>query len=175
MESRELFVVPANPLNDDHRLNFTVVNMEADTIYEVTKLAFGGSGPARGRLFITCLTREEMLIITDPRPLPTLTNGYYIDMFIPTICGGCSGAPGSARGSRGNFELSEGFIEGSEAFKAVRNYCGGALDFVRHVEDRDVIMKECRKYGSQIQSAKLLGEYGSKEVHVLSYYNPCFA
>lgn len=149
--------------------------MEADTIYEVVKQVFGGSGPGRGRLFITCLTREEMLVITDARPFPIAIDGYYIDVFLPTICGGCIGAPGSARGSQGNFELHESFIMGSDAFKAVRNYCGGALDFVRHVEEREVIMKECRKYGGQIQSAELVGEFGSKEVNVLSYYNPCFA
>lgn len=156
-------------------------NMEADSIFELVKLVFGGSGPPRGRLFITCITKEEILIVTDRRPHPRLSPPIYTNVFVPTICGDCVGLPGSQRGAAGNFELGEGFIHKSDAFEAIKDWCGGGgggITYMRLVEPRELIMKECRKYGVQMQSARAAdvgGGCGVKVLDVLPFYDPAFA
>lgn len=151
-------------------------NMEADSIYEVVKLVFGGDGPLRGRLFITCITREEILIITDRRPHPRLSPPIYTNVVVPTICGDCVGLPGGQRGAAGNLELGEGFIHKSDAFEAIKDWCDGDATYMRQVEPRELIMKECRKYGVQMKSARIVsGGHGPKVLDILPFYDPAFA
>ena len=44
--------------------------MEAQNIQEVVKKAFGVTSPSRGRLFVTCITNEHIMIVQDGRRLP---------------------------------------------------------------------------------------------------------
>ncbi|KAK4552411.1 hypothetical protein LTR86_010425 [Recurvomyces mirabilis] len=146
--------------------------MEVSSIYELVEVVFGGAGSARARLFITCTTREEILVITDRRPHTNSTYPTYTNVFIPTICRSCAGY---RRDGTGDFELSEGFVQRSDAFEAVRDFCGEEVQFMRHVERREVILQECHKCGIYIRSAQLVtGNGGAKELELLPYYDPSF-
>lgn len=66
--------------------------MEAESIHEVVSRAFGMDGHTRGRLFVTCVTKEEILVITDPRPQKNGDYPNWLNVYIPTVCGNCMGS-----------------------------------------------------------------------------------
>lgn len=149
--------------------------MEARSLSEVVKHVLGGDRSIRGSIFVACLTGEEILVITNRKPQSRLPSPSYANIFILTICGNCVGSPGSERGAVGSFELDKALIHNSDAFVAARNCCDGEINYMRQVEPREAIMRECQRYGVRIQSARLL-EGGStpKWLDVLPDYDPGF-
>ncbi|KAF4546945.1 Hypothetical protein D9617_90g064650 [Elsinoe fawcettii] len=120
--------------------------LDANSIQQVFKLAFGQKGGQRGRIFVTCLTKEEVLVITDNRPTVFCAPPIYCNFLVPTICGKCVGSPGSEVGAAGKLELSNGFIQKSDAYEAIAGWCDSTLFNIRHVDTREVIMAECQKH-----------------------------
>lgn len=77
------------------------------------KLAFRGDRPARGRVFITCITDERILIALDGRAHPDSDFTSYRNIFVPTICGYCRAKSGFNAGIRRDFVVSDRMLERS--------------------------------------------------------------
>ena len=150
--------------------------MEAQMIETVISLAFGGKGSTRSRLFVTCITQEQVLIILDGQRHSNPETETYTNVFVPTICGKCCGIPGSRIGTRGDFEVSDKILRRTAAFKAIQRWCGTEPEVVRHVADRDVIMRECKKYKVHFQGAEVVdGGLDGDLLQIMPYYDPSFA
>lgn len=149
--------------------------MEAANLREVIKMALGGTGPARGRLFIICISKEHMLIALDGRPHPDPDFSTYTNIFVPTICGNCAYGPKSRKGTASTMEISENILERSAAFGAVKNWCNAEIQVVRIVEDREWIANECKKYTVHFQGGAVRHRGGGpEELEILPYYDPSF-
>lgn len=150
--------------------------MEVSNIQELVEKVFGGDGATRGRLFVTCIWQERVLIVLDSRKHPDTEFKTYTDVFIPTICAECGGCAGIHRGAKSGFEISDKILQRSEAFLAVQGWCKGPVEVMRHVENHEKIMAECKKYGVYFQMAELeeVG-MGAVALKVKDYYDPKFA
>lgn len=64
-------------------------NMEASDMSEVMEGLFGKSAFFGNRMFVFCMTRSEMVLVTDgkPRLEGTRCGGQF--MFVPMVCGRC--------------------------------------------------------------------------------------
>jgi len=145
---------------------------EAENIHEVISRAFGTDSQTRGKLFVTCVTKEEILVITDPRPHHNEEFTLWLNVYIPTVCGNCMGDPGSMRGAGGDFQLSDNMIRKSDPYKAAGDWCDGYVEIMRQVVDRKFIMKECRKYGVHLSGARVLSkELEEPKLEALPYFD----
>ncbi len=128
-----------------------------------------------GRLFVTCVTKKEKLVITDPRPQHNKNSPYWLNVYIPTVCGNCIGNLGNMRGAGAHFQLSDNMICSSDPYKAVCDWCDGYSEFVRDVVDRKFIIKECRKYEVQLSGARVLsGDLEEPKLVALPYLDSRF-
>lgn len=125
--------------------------MEVENIQEVMSRLFGGECSARGRLFMACVTGEEILLFTDSRKPSKLVSPMHVNVFVPMLCRRCQGSKDNVAG----LKLSYWLLRSWGVFEAVRDWCGYDVEVVREVADREAIMQQCKMYDVQIQGAEV--------------------
>ena len=149
--------------------------MEAQTIDEVIRKVFGGDSGVRGRLFITCVRGEHMLVVTDPRETPDTDFPMQTNVYVPTVCKSCAGNNGGVSGIGSRFELSDRIIRRSGGYEAISRWCGDAVEIVRQVNNPDTITCECKSYRVLYQSAVVVyGEDGGVRLDVRPHFDTTF-
>jgi hypothetical protein len=127
--------------------------MEASDISEVMEQLFGDSAFMGGRLFACCITRGEMMLVTDGTTGRTAGKAGGRVVFVPVVCGQCERVFGGLGESTGKAEIDERIVRGMAVFKKVEEWCGNKeVDVVRQIQRAEAIGRAGAEYAVGMQT-----------------------
>ncbi len=151
--------------------------MAAGDIVEIMEQAFGENNILRARIFICCVTEDHIIVITGTQGrLPGESHYPQFDIILLTVCGRCHRQAEGSGGRGAYIGLSEDLVNSWRVCKALRKYCEGGVKIVTQIVDLDGIMRECKAYKVQLQTAaisNLIAEDGG-DLRLLSYLDSAF-
>lgn len=127
-------------------------NMKASDISEVIDELFGCSGWTDSRLFAYCMTRGELMLMTDGKTGRTAgrTNGEAV--LVPVVCGQCERAIGGLGEGTGKMEIDEKILKSLEVFEKAEEWCGDNVEVVRQMQTAEAIVRAGAKHGLGMQT-----------------------
>lgn len=144
--------------------------MEVAGVPGMINRAFGGDFVTRGRVFLCCVTGEEVMVLTDGRRDGSGGAASFHNVLVPTVCGRCDkDREGKQRVGRG-MELSRGLIKEWRVCKMVQAWCTGEVEVVVKVAEREEVMKEIRGYRVRMQGSRTTRQ----ELEVVQYVDAGF-
>ena len=98
--------------------------MNASNISEVMEELFGGPAFTESRLFAYCMTRGELMLMTDGKEGRTAGKTRGQAVFVPVACGKCERAIGGLGEGAGKVEMDDSVLRTTTAFGKVERWCG---------------------------------------------------
>jgi hypothetical protein len=127
--------------------------MEASDITEVMEELFGGSAFTESRLFAYCMTRGELMLVTDGTAGRTAGRTRGQAVLVPMVCGQCERAIGGLGEGAGKVEIGERILKRLEVFEKAEEWCGDNVEVVRQMQRGEEIARAGAKYGLSMQTA----------------------
>lgn len=127
-------------------------NMNASNFPEVMEELFGGPAFTESRLFAYCMTRGELMLMTDGKAGRTAGRTRGQAVFVPVVCGQCERAIGGLGEGAGKVEVDDGVLRTTTAFERVEKWCGGKVEVVRQIQRVETIARAGAKYGVGMQT-----------------------
>jgi hypothetical protein len=129
-----------------------VNKMDTSDASEVMERLFGDSALFGCRLFVFCMTRSEMVLITDGERgrEEGPTSGQTV--FAPMVCGRCERYFGSLGGCARKGEIDEKILRDLAVFKQVEKWCGGEVEVLGQVHRAEEIARAGADYGAGMQT-----------------------
>ena len=127
-------------------------DMNASDISEVMEELFGGQAFTESRLFAYCMTRGELMLMTDGKAGRTAGRTRGQAVFVPVVCGQCERAIGGLGEGAGKVEVDDSVLRTTTAFERVETWCGGKVEVVRQVQKVETIARAGAAYGVGMQT-----------------------
>jgi hypothetical protein len=151
--------------------------MDHDTSDEIER-KFSGLGSTLGRIFLSCVTGEHILMITDTRKNPKSGEPVYDNLFIPVVCGQCESVSfeEDSHQEKGRpVRLHHNLIRGWTVFSAVQKWCERNVEYVQTLTDPLAVIGKCGIYTTGIDSVGIkTDEGGQRSLEVLQRVNASF-
>lgn len=116
-------------------------DMEASDISEVMEQLFGNSAIFGCRLFAFCMTRSEMVLVTDGKLGREGGSSGGQAVFVPMVCGQCERLFGGLGRCGGKGEIDERILRSLPTFRQVEEWCDGEVEVVRQVHKAEAIAR----------------------------------
>jgi hypothetical protein len=129
-------------------------NMKASDISEVMEELFGGPAFTESRLFAYCMTRGELMLMTDGKAGRTAGRTRGQAVFVPEVCGQCERAIGGLGEGAGKVEVDDSVLRTTTAFERVEKWCGGKVEVVRQVQRVEDCPSRSRIWGRDANSGE---------------------
>jgi hypothetical protein len=126
--------------------------MEASDISEVMERLFGESAFIGSRVFVYCMTRSEMVLLTDEKAGRAAGKSGGQVVFVPMVCGRCERVFGGLGECAGKAEIDERILRGLPVFKQVEEWCDGKVEVVRPIQRAEGIMRLGADYAVCMQT-----------------------
>lgn len=119
---------------------------------EVMEEWFGKSAFFGNRLFAFCMTRSEMVLVTDGKSRVEGTRCGGKVMFVPMVCGRCERTFGGLGECAGKAELDERILRAMPVFRQVEDWHGEEVELVRQVQRGETIARTAADHAVRMQT-----------------------
>lgn len=120
--------------------------MEASNISDIMEQLFGGPVAADNLLFAYCITRHEVMLVTDSESGDSTGRARGQVVLVPVVCGQCERVYGGLGEGAGRMEISDNILRGSPVFGKVEEWCGARPEVVRQIQRAEAIVRAGQNY-----------------------------
>lgn len=139
--------------------------MDQNTSREI-ECTFSGQSLSIGRIFLACVTGEQMLMITGTPKNPRSGEPEYDNLFIPVVCGQCELFPfeDDCHKEKGRpARLHNNLFRGWVVFRAVQEWCGREVSYIPTLTDPLAVIGKCGVYNAVIDSVRMKTNAGGQQ------------
>ena len=126
--------------------------INASNISKVIEELFGGLVFTESRLFAYCMTRGELMLMTDGKEGRTAGKTRGQAVFVPVVCGKCERAIGGLGEGAGKVGVDDSVLRTTTAFERVEKWCGGEVEVVRQIQRVETIARAGAEHGVGMQT-----------------------